>query len=63
VFYRISEDPEVVLSTSYSPLLSVGDDGMSREEFLRDHVEVVAGSEVKGRRFFELLVAGFGGTD
>jgi len=62
VLYRRSEDPEVVISTSYAPLLSIGDDEMSREEFGRNHVEVVGGSEVKARRFFELMVSGFGGA-
>ena len=62
VLYRNSNDPEVVISTSYSPLLSIGDDGMSREEFFRNHVEVVTGSEEKAQKFFELMVAGFGGV-
>jgi hypothetical protein len=63
VFYQRSENPEVVISTGYSPILSIGDDGMSPEEFWRDQVEVVAGPEVKARRFFELLVSGFRGVD
>jgi len=60
VFYRRSENPEVVISTGYSPLLSIGDDEMSPEEFWRDHVEVVTGTKAKAQRFFELLVKGFG---
>ena len=60
VFYRRSEDPEVVITTSYSPLLSIGDDGMNRDEFWQNHVEVVDGSVLKARRFFELLISGFG---
>jgi len=62
VFYRPSDDPEVVISTSYLPMIALGDDEISREEFWRDHVEVVAGSEANARRFFEMLVSGFGGA-
>lgn len=59
VLYRRSENPEVVISTSYWPSVAVGDGRMSAEEFAGEHIEIVAGSRAKAKRLLELLSAGF----
>ncbi len=60
VLYKHSEEPEAVISTSYEPLVAVGDGRMTGEELFSKHVKIVEGSAEKAIRLFELLNTGFG---
>ena len=55
VLYRAATDPDVILETSYQPMVAVMDGVMSLEQFERDHVRARAADPRKLQELMALL--------
>ncbi len=51
----VSNQPDVVLTTSYEPMMALADGGLEQEKFLSDHVELQVLTPGKEAQLFDLL--------
>lgn len=55
VTYREPADADVTIATSYEPLMSVTDGGLSPERFTKNHIKVVAGDSAALAHYLDVL--------
>ena len=55
--YAPSNSPDVVMTTSYEPMMATGDGEMSMDHYLKNHVQIIAHTANKDVEFMSLLGA------
>lgn len=51
------ENPDVIMTTSYEPMMALADGDMTRDEFVSNHVALEVMTPGKEKEFFELLTS------
>lgn len=57
VRYAAAKDPDVIMTTSYEPMMAASEGEMAMDRFLKDHVQIVVRTPGKDRELMTLLGA------